>query len=74
MSVNVPAVAPRVPGRLPTGVMPEFTRDSLAFVLKVARRLRFRHAPGHPAATPLPAMSLRLRDGLKVIVQSRGAR
>ena len=37
MSANVPSAAPRVPGRLLTGVMPEFTRDSLAFVLKVAR-------------------------------------
>jgi cytochrome P450 len=36
MGTNV--VAPRVPGRLLTGVMPEFTRDSLAFVLKVARQ------------------------------------
>ena len=38
MSANAPRVAPRVPGRLLTGVMPEFTRDSLAFVVKVARR------------------------------------
>ncbi|HEY9284421.1 MAG TPA: cytochrome P450 [Pyrinomonadaceae bacterium] len=37
MSANASAAAPRVPGRLLTGVMPEFTRDSLAFVLKVAR-------------------------------------
>ena len=37
MSANAPPVAPRVPGKLLTGVMPEFNRDSLAFVLKVAR-------------------------------------
>jgi cytochrome P450 len=37
MSADVSPVAPRVPGRLLTGVMPEFNRDSLAFVLKVAR-------------------------------------
>lgn len=38
MAANVSRVAPRVPGKLLTGVMPEFTRDSLAFVLKVARQ------------------------------------
>ena len=37
----------------------------------IARRFRFRHAPGHAAVTPLPAMSLRLRDGLKVTVTKR---
>ena len=37
MAANASPVAPRVPGRLLTGVMPEFNRDSLAFVLKVAR-------------------------------------
>jgi cytochrome P450 len=37
MSASVPPTAPRVPGKLLTGVMPEFTRDSLAFVVRVAR-------------------------------------
>ncbi|HLL75872.1 MAG TPA: cytochrome P450 [Pyrinomonadaceae bacterium] len=37
MAANVSPLVPRVPGRLLTGVMPEFTRDSLAFVVKVAR-------------------------------------
>ena len=58
MSANASRAAPRVPGRLLTGVMPEFTRDSLAFVLKVAReygdvaRARFLYVDAYFVSRP----------------------